>query len=84
MVSQNAGREPERRYAGTITLTFPFAADDDGQAQLKMEFMAGLVMGFLSRDAFMDLWPGYAERLGLESYTHSFNPVLSEREEKGG
>lgn len=55
-------------FTATITLTFGINAKDDEDANIKLEFVSGLVQGYLARPEFaIELRPEYTSDLEIET-----------------
>ena len=54
-------------FTATISLTLGITAKDDEEANLKLEYVSGLVEGYLTRSEFVELRPGYTSELEIET-----------------
>ena len=55
------------RYTASIVLTFGLYENDDEAAHARLEFLSGIVQGFVTRPEFLELRPAYARELEIET-----------------
>ena len=55
-------------FVGTISLTFGITAKDDEEANIRLEYVSGLVEGYLARPEFrVELKPEFVSELEVET-----------------